>query len=235
MITKRNIPQGLIENNEEGMPEVFSPQVITINEFGTFCANQFERAFNSVINSPQPYVCLSINSPGGSIYELNQILDIVNSSSKPVYGVGGGMVFSAASLLLSSCTKGCRWMLPSSKLMIHEVATSSEGKSSDIISDAMETEKLNGELFEILAKNAGKPKAFFKNLVKKKNNSDFFLSAEECKNMGLIDHVGVPEFKMDVKIEWTVSDLTKIKPTVSPNKSAKTKSKNKFKSPPATK
>ena len=139
------------------------------------------------------------------------------------------MVFSAASLLLTSCTKGCRWMLPSSKLMIHEVATSSEGKSSDIISDAMETEKLNHELFEILAKNAGKPKSFFKNLVKKRNNADFFLSAEECLRLGLIDHVGVPEFKMDVKIDWTVKNISSHK------SSAKAKDKKGKKSSSETK
>jgi ATP-dependent protease ClpP protease subunit len=102
--------------------------------------------------------------------------------------------------------------------MIHEVATSSEGKSSDIISDAMETEKLNQELFEILAKNAGKPKNFFKNLVKKKNNADFFLSADECLKLGLIDNIGVPEFTMDVKIDWKVKNLSTPRAIVKPKK-----------------
>lgn len=224
MITKRNIPQGLIENNEEGIPEVFYPQIITINSFSPYCASQFAAMFNSVINSSQPIVYLSINSEGGSVFELNQMRDLILNSPKPVMGFGGGMVFSAASLLLSSCTKGYRWMSPSSKLMIHEVATSSEGKSSDIISDALETEKLNDELFEILAKNAGKQKSFFKNLIRKKNNADFFLSAEECKALSLIDHVGVPEIKMDVKVEWTIENLTKtIAPKIKKVKPAKVK------------
>jgi ATP-dependent Clp protease protease subunit len=165
--------------------------------------------FNSIVNSPQPVVYLSINSEGGSVFELNQMRDLILASPKPVLGYGGGMVFSAASLLLSSCTKGYRWMGPSSKLMIHEVATSSEGKSSDIISDALETEKLNDELFEILAKNAGKPKAFFKNLIRKKNNADFFLSAQECKELSLIDYIGVPEVSMNIKVEWDIKDLSK--------------------------
>jgi ATP-dependent Clp protease protease subunit len=172
--------------------------------------------FNSVVNSPQPIVYLSINSEGGSVFELNQMRDLILNSPKPVMGFGGGMVFSAASLLLSSCTKGYRWMSPSSKLMIHEVATSSEGKSSDIISDALETEKLNDELFEILAKNAGKQKSFFKNLVRKKNNADFFLSAEECLSLNLIDHVGLPEIKMEVKVDWSISNLTAKKKEVAP-------------------
>lgn len=222
MVTKSNIPQGLFENNDEGVPEVFRPKIITINEFGTFCANQFENAFNSVSNSIQPYIVLSINSPGGSVFELHQMRDLISVSRKPVVGFGGGMVFSAASILLTSCTKGHRWMSPNSKLMIHEVATSSEGKSSDIISEAMETEKLNDELFEILAKNAGKPKLFFKNLIRKKNNADFFLSAEECKKYGLIDHVGVPEFKMDVDVKWSVEALP-----LSSGKTAKNKTKTK--------
>lgn len=207
MLTTKNIPAGLIENNEDGIPTVFTPRVITMNGFAPYTASIFASIFNDVISSPQPMIYLSINSEGGSVFELNQIRDLVVNSPKPVLGFGGGMVFSAASLLLTSCTKGHRWMSPNSKLMIHEVATQSEGKSSDIISDALETEKLNDELFEILAKNAGKQKSFFKNLVRKKNNADFFLSAQECLALNLIDHIGVPKIHMDVKIDWTVTNL----------------------------
>jgi len=223
MLTKRNIPAGLIENNDEGIPEIFHPQIITINSFSVYCASQFAAIFNSIINSPQPVVYLSINSEGGSVFELNQMRDLILNSPKPVLGFGAGMVFSAASLLLSSCTKGHRWMGPSAKLMIHEVATSSEGKSSDIISDALETEKLNDELFEILAKNAGKPKSFFKNLVRKRNNTDFFLSAKECLDLNLIDKIGVPEILMDVKVDWSIRNLTKESPTKKSVKKVKPK------------
>jgi len=211
MLTKCKIPQGLIENNDEGIPEVFRPRVITVNSFGPYCANQFVRAYNDVANSPQPWVVLDINSEGGSVFELNQMRDVIKDGRSIVVGIGGGMCFSAAALLLTSCTKGYRWMLPNSKLMIHEVATSSEGKSSDIISDALETEKLNDELFEVLSKNAGKPKSFFKNLVKKRNNADCFLSADECLRLNLIDHVGLPEVTMDVKINWSIENLSKSK------------------------
>lgn len=209
MITKAKIPQGLIRTNDEGIPEVYQPMVITINAFEEYTASHFAALFNAVTNSYQPIIYLSINSPGGSVFELNQIRDLVLNSEKPVLGFGGGMVFSAASILLSSCTKGYRWMSPSSKLMIHEVATSSEGKTSDIISDALETQQLNDELFEILAKNAGKQKSFFKNLIKKKNNSDFFLSAQECLNLGLIDKIGIPEVTMNVNVTWDIKNLVK--------------------------
>jgi ATP-dependent Clp endopeptidase proteolytic subunit ClpP len=209
MLTKSNTPKGLLENNEEGIPEFYTPKVITINEFSEYTASHFAMLFNSILNSPQPYILLSINSPGGSVFELNQIRDLVINSPKPVIGFGGGMVFSAASLLLSSCTKGHRWMSPSSKLMIHEVATASEGKSSDIISDALETQKLNEELMDILAQNAGKPKSFFKNLIKKKNNADFFLSAQQCKDYNLIDHIGIPQLTMDVKVDWKMENIVK--------------------------
>lgn len=229
MLTKRNIPAGLIENDDDGVPQIFNPQIITINSFSTYCASQFAAIFNSIVNSPQPIVYLSINSEGGSVFELNQMRDLILNSPKPVLGFGAGMVFSAASLLLSSCTKGYRWMGPSAKLMIHEVATSSEGKSSDIISDALETEKLNDELFEILAKNAGKPKSFFKNLVRKRNNTDFFLSAKDCLELNLIDRVGVPEILMDVKVDWSIRNLTK----ETPAKKSTTKKPKKTKPAPA--
>jgi ATP-dependent Clp protease protease subunit len=225
MLIKTNTQSGLISNNSEGIPEVFQPKVITINEFSEYAASHFASLFNSILNSPQPYILLSINSPGGSVFELNQMRDLVTTSEKPVVGFGGGMVFSAAALLLSSCTKGYRYMSPSSKFMIHEVATASEGKSSDIISDALETQRLNEELMEILAQNAGKPKSFFKNLIKKRNNTDFFLTAEECKAMGLIDHIGIPEIVMNVKAEYSLNVIgPKVKAPKAEKSSAKKKS-----------
>jgi ATP-dependent Clp protease protease subunit len=118
------------------------------------------------------------------------------------------MAFSAGALLLTSCTKGYRWMSPSTKLMIHEVATSSEGKSSDIISDALQTEQMNLELLEILAENAGKHKKYFYNMIRKKNNADLFLTAEECKDLGLIDFVGIPKVELVIKPELVITNLS---------------------------
>jgi ATP-dependent Clp endopeptidase proteolytic subunit ClpP len=208
MITKTTASDNLIEYPEDAPARLAHPKVITINEFSDYAASQFSVVFDSLISSAQPVILINLNSPGGSVFQLMAMRDLIKASPKPVLCFANGMAFSAGALLLTSCTKGYRWMSPSTKLMIHEVATSSEGKSSDIISDALQTEQMNLELLEILAENAGKHKKYFYNMIRKKNNADLFLTAEECKDLGLIDFVGIPKVELVIKPELVITNLS---------------------------
>jgi ATP-dependent Clp protease protease subunit len=210
MITKITAPANLIEFPEDAPAQLSKPKIITVNEFSDYAASQFTTAFDYIVSSCQPTVYISINSPGGSVFQLQAMRDIIRASPKPVLGFAGGMAFSAGALLLTSCTKGYRWMSPSTKLMLHEVATSSEGKSSDIINDALQTEQMNMELMEILAENAGKHKKYFYNMIRKKNNADLFLSAQECLQLNLIDHVGIPQIEMKVEPQYIITNLSQV-------------------------
>jgi ATP-dependent Clp protease, protease subunit len=126
-----------------------------------------------------------INSPGGSVYDAMAIYDTMQYVTNDIQTVGIGMQASAAAFLLSSGTKGKRFVLPNSTVMIHQPSSGTRGKVTDMEIDLKEGLRLKKHLNEIMAKNTGQT-------VKKIESDmerDYWLSAEEAKAYGLVDAV----------------------------------------------
>jgi ATP-dependent Clp protease protease subunit len=100
---------------------------------------------------------------------------------------------SCGAWLLAAGTKGLRFASPSSDIMLHEVSAGHVGKNSDIKNDSEHTKYINDSLFKTLAEWAGKKERYFLDLLKEKSNVDLYLTAEQAKRHGLIDHVGIPD------------------------------------------
>lgn len=126
-----------------------------------------------------------INSPGGYVTAGLAITDTMDAISCPVNTYCMGQCASMGAVILSSGTKGKRFALRNSRIMIHSVSSGAEGKIEDMKLDVNETDRLNDLLAHLLAENCGKP---FKK-IKKTMERDFYLSAEEAKEFGLIDEV----------------------------------------------
>lgn len=126
-----------------------------------------------------------INSPGGSVYDFLAIHDTMQYIKADVSTIAIGVAASAAAHLLASGTKGKRFSLPHSKIMIHQPHGGHRGTVTDMEIDLEETLKLKKLLEEIMAKNTGKT-------VKKIHEDmerDFYMSAEDAKKYGIIDGV----------------------------------------------
>ena len=134
---------------------------------------------------PKKEIKLYINSPGGSVTAAMAIYDTMNHIKPDVATVCVGIAASAAAVLLSSGTKGKRYCLPNSEVMIHQVMGGAEGQASDIAITAKHILRTKENLNRILAKNTGKPIA----QVEKDSDRDYYLSAEEAKKYGLIDEI----------------------------------------------
>jgi ATP-dependent protease ClpP protease subunit len=76
--------------------------------------------------------------------------------------------------------------------MIHEISSGVRGSHTDIQNDATQTKKLNERFLRVLAKNSIKSLKFIKDKMKKSGNVDWYLTAKEAKDLGIIDHVGIP-------------------------------------------
>jgi ATP-dependent Clp protease protease subunit len=96
-----------------------------------------------------------------------------------------GQAASAASLLLCAGEKGRRFALPNSRVMLHQPSGGAQGQAADIARHAQEIIKLKKRLNEIYAKHTGQPVE----AIEKALDRDYFLTAEEAKNFGLIDQV----------------------------------------------
>lgn len=130
-------------------------------------------------------IYLYINSPGGSVSAGMAILDTMNFVRADVSTICVGVAASMGSLLLSSGTKGKRFALPNSEIMIHQVLGGAEGQASDIEIQAKHILRIKENLNKILAKNTGKTPA----QVEKDADRDNWMTADEAKKYNLVDDV----------------------------------------------
>ncbi|HSX47331.1 MAG TPA: ATP-dependent Clp protease proteolytic subunit [Patescibacteria group bacterium] len=126
-----------------------------------------------------------INSPGGSVYDALAIYDTMKYVKNDIQTVGIGVQASAAAFLLSSGTKGKRFLLPNASVMIHQPSSGTKGKVTDQEIDLKEALRVKKLLEEIMAKNTGqKPEKIHEDMER-----DKWLSAEEAKKYGIVDKV----------------------------------------------
>lgn len=126
-----------------------------------------------------------INSPGGSVSATLAIYDTMQFLECPIHTYCMGMAASGAAVLLAAGTKGKRYCLPNSKVMIHQPAGYVGGQVSDIEIQAREIEKERQRLNEILAKHTGQPIE----IIAKETDRDKYYHANEAKAFGLVDEV----------------------------------------------
>ena len=134
---------------------------------------------------PGKDVSIYINSPGGSVYAGLGIYDTMQYISSDVVTICTGMAASMAAVLLVSGAAGKRFALKHSRVMIHQPMGGAQGQASDIEITAREIQKLNKELYTIISDHSGMP--FEK--VEKDSDRDYWMTAEEAKQYGMIDDV----------------------------------------------
>ncbi|ASQ29702.1 ATP-dependent ClpAP/ClpXP protease, proteolytic subunit ClpP [Campylobacter avium LMG 24591] len=139
----------------------------------------------------QKDIYIYINSPGGVVTSGLSIYDTMNYIKPDVCTICMGQAASMGAFLLSCGTKGKRFALPNSRIMIHQPLGGARGQASDIEIQAKEMLRLKQSLNEILAKNTGQKLA----KIQKDSDRDFFMSADEAKDYGLIDKVLQKSFK----------------------------------------
>ena len=134
---------------------------------------------------PDKDLQLYINSPGGSITAGMAIYDTMRFIKCDVSTICIGMAASMGAFLLSAGTKGKRFALPNSEIMIHQPLGGMQGQASDIKIHADRIIKIREKLNSILAENSGKPIE----VIERDTDRDNFLTAEEALSYGLIDKV----------------------------------------------
>ena len=137
--------------------------------------------------NPSKDIAFYVNSPGGVVTAGFAIYDTMQYIRPDVSTVCIGQAASAGSLLLMAGTKGKRYALPNAKVMVHQPSGGFEGQATDIEIHAREIIKTRARLNEIYAKHTGQTLAAIEDAMER----DKFLSPEEAKEFGLIDHVVV--------------------------------------------
>lgn len=126
-----------------------------------------------------------VNSPGGSVYAGLGIYDTMQYIAPDVATICVGMAASMGAVLMCAGKKGKRTSLKHSRVMIHQPLGGAEGQASDIEITAREIQKLKKELYEIIAKHSNQE--FEK--VYKDSDRDYWMTAQEAKDYGMIDEI----------------------------------------------
>ena len=134
---------------------------------------------------PDKDISLYVNSPGGSVYAGLAIYDTIQFIKPDVSTICVGIAMSMGALLLAGGAKGKRFVLPNSKILIHQVSGGFEGPATDIEIHAREALNLRRRLDEILATHTGQ------NLekVERDTDRDYFMTAEEAVAYGIVDKI----------------------------------------------
>jgi len=134
---------------------------------------------------PGKDIYLYINTPGGMITSGMAIFDTMQHIKSEVVTICVGLAASMGSFLLTAGTKGKRLALPHSRIMIHQPSGGARGQATDIEIEAREILRIRHQLNNIYADRTGQPLS----RIEKDMDRDFFMSADEAKEYGLIDRV----------------------------------------------
>ena len=135
--------------------------------------------------NPDKDISLYINSPGGSVSSGLSVFDTMNFIKPDVSTLCMGIAASMGAFLLAAGTKGKRFALPNSRVMIHQPSGGAQGQATDIEIQAREILKLRESLNQILAERTSQPIE----KIRADSERDYFMSSGEAKDYGLIDEV----------------------------------------------
>jgi len=134
---------------------------------------------------PDKDISLYVNSPGGNVYAGLAVYDTMQFVKPDVSTICVGIAMSMGALLLAAGAKGKRFVLPNSKILIHQVSGGFEGPATDIEIHAREALSLRRRLDEILAKHTGQDLE----KVERDTDRDYFMTAEESLAYGIVDKI----------------------------------------------
>ena len=134
---------------------------------------------------PKKDIKIYLNTPGGSVTAGLAIYDTMQYVKPDVSTICVGMAASMGAVLLTAGKKGKRFALPNSEILLHQVMGGVEGQAVEVEITARQIIKLRDRINSILSKHTGQPLT----KISKDTDRDFYLSAEEAKNYGLIDEI----------------------------------------------
>lgn len=163
-----------------------SPETGGVDEITDYLANiTIQKLLFLQYENRNQEIHMYINSPGGSVSATLAIYDTMQFLECPVFTYCMGLAASGAAILLASGTKGRRYSLPHSKVMIHQPWGGVGGQVSDIEIQAREIVKERNRLNQLLAHHTGQPF----DIIAKESDRDRYFDAEEAKAFGLVDEV----------------------------------------------
>jgi len=178
-----------------------SPVIIRVNKFSEDSAKEFHSKIALAHNTGQKVIPVIIDSYGGQVYSLMAMISAIKHSELPVATIVEGKAMSCGAILFSFGEEGMRYIDPDATVMIHDVSSGQFGKIEELKANAAESERLNQKVYQMMARNTGKADNYFLKKIHEKGHADWFLDADECKKIGLANHLRIPTLSVNVTVD----------------------------------
>ena len=148
--------------------------------------------------NPKKEISMYINSPGGVVTSGMAIYDTMQFIRPPVATLCIGQAASMGSLLLAAGEKGMRYALPNARILVHQPSGGFQGQASDIERHAEDIIKMKRRLNEVYMRHTGQPYE----RIEKTLDRDYFMTAEDAREFGIVDEVITKREPIDEKLRW---------------------------------
>ena len=180
-----------------------NPVIVTVNKFDEESAKEFRNKFSMAHNTGQPVIPVIIDSYGGQAYSLLSMISTIKQSELPVATIVQGKAMSCGAILFSFGEEGMRYIDRYSTLMIHDVSAGQFGKVEELKANADESSRLNDYVYKLMAQNIGQPEKYFLEKIHEKGHADWYLTADEAKQINLANHIRIPKFNVKLSVDIT--------------------------------
>ena len=179
------------------------PVVIHVNDFTEESAKEFSEQMSMAHNTGQTVIPIVIDSYGGLVHSLMSMIADINASDLPVATIVKGKAMSCGVILATFGKKGMRYTDPDATFMIHEVSLGAFGKTEEVNATAEEGRRLNEKVLKMMARNCGQDESYFIDQIHDRKHADWFLTAEEAHQIGIVNHMRMPKMQVDMNVKWS--------------------------------
>ncbi len=181
------------------------PLTVNIDKITGDMAKAVDEQVSKIRNLGQPFIPVLMDSYGGSVYAGLGIREALLAAKLPIIVYVPAKAMSCGAFLTACGTKGYRYASETATFMIHDVSSFTGGKVEDMKIDVTESARLAELIFSIMDKGCGKSIGYIRKALQKRGNTDWYLTAPEAKKLGLIDHIGRPEFQLEADIRFKLN------------------------------
>ena len=182
-----------------------NPIIIRVNKFNEDSAVEFQNKISLAHTTGQSVIPVVIDSYGGQVYSLLAMVSAIKDAELPVATIIQGKAMSCGALLFSFGEEGLRYMDPDATVMIHDVSAGQHGKVEELKANAEESNRLNEKVYQMMATNIGKADNYFIKKIHEKGHADWYLDANECKKIGLANHLRMPTLNIEINVNIDVT------------------------------
>jgi len=179
--------------------------------FHPITSDYFVRVFRMIHDSEQPIIPIEVNSFGGYVSALAEILDCIDTSEKPIMTVATGVVASCGAALAMSGSDGLRFIGPNTEFMIHQPSGCAWGKAADVESESKLLNQMADKfVYDKCDKAAKRKSGYTKGLIKDNFNADLSFFGEDAVKMGFFNEVGgINKLKNmdDLLLKWKQANI----------------------------